>query len=56
MELDKLTQIQKASINYNSSPISLMKREYEKARKEVYENEHNNSRGKHISREQSSNC
>lgn len=39
MELDKLTQIQKASINYNSSPISLMKREYEKARKEVHKNE-----------------
>ena len=40
MELDKLTQIQKGSISNNSSPISLMRREYEKARKEVYEHEH----------------
>jgi hypothetical protein len=54
MDLDKLTQIQKASINYHTSELSLIKREYE--RKEVYENEHNNSRGKHIDREQSSNC
>lgn len=37
MELDKLTQIQKASINYHTSELSLLKREYK--RKEVYENE-----------------
>lgn len=54
MDLDKLTDLQKASINYHTSELSLLKREYE--RKEVYEHEHNNSRGKHISREQSSNC
>lgn len=46
MELDKLTQIQKATINYNSSPLSLMKREYEKARKEVQEHEHNTDKPK----------
>jgi hypothetical protein len=39
MDLDKLTQIQKASINYRTSELSLIKREYE--RKEVYEYEHN---------------
>lgn len=44
-DLDKLTQVQKDSINYNSSIISLYKREYEKARKEVHLHEHNNSRG-----------
>lgn len=36
-ELDRLTQIQKASINYHTSEMSLIKHEYE--RKEVYENE-----------------
>mgnify|MGYP007101866301 CR=1 FL=1 len=40
MDLDKLTQIQKATINYNSSPLSLMRREYEKMRKEVQEHEY----------------
>lgn len=55
-DLDTLTDIQKASINYHTSEMSLMKQEYEKARKEVYKNERNNRRRKHISREQSSNC
>jgi len=55
-DLDKLTQVQKDSISYNSSIMSLYKREYEKARKEVQEHEHNNSRRKHISREQSGDC
>lgn len=40
MDLDRLTQIQKDSINYHTSEMSLMKREYEKARKEVYKYEH----------------
>ena len=40
MELDKLTQIQKDSINYHTSEMSLMKQEYEKARKEVHKHEH----------------
>lgn len=39
MDLDRLTQIQKDSINYHTSEMSLMKREYEKARKEVQEHE-----------------
>lgn len=39
-DLDKLTQVQKDSISYNSSIMSLYKREYEKARKEVYKREH----------------
>ena len=39
-DLDKLTQVQKDSISYNSSIMSLYKREYEKARKEVQEHEH----------------
>lgn len=39
MELDRLTQIQKATINYHTSEMSLMRREYEKARKEVYKHE-----------------
>ena len=30
MELDKLTQIQKASINYHTSELSLINREYER--------------------------
>jgi len=46
MELDKLTQIQKATINYNSSTLSLMKREYEKTRKEVYKHEHSTDKPK----------
>lgn len=39
-DLDTLTQLQKDSINYHTSEMSLMKREYEKARKEVYKHEH----------------
>lgn len=30
MELDRLTQIQKASINYHTSELSLLKREYKR--------------------------
>lgn len=37
MDLDKLTDLQKASINYHTSELSLLKCEYE--RKEVYKNE-----------------
>lgn len=36
-DLDTLTQLQKDSINYHTSELSLLKREYE--RKEVYKNE-----------------
>lgn len=38
-DLDTLTQLQKDSINYHTSGMSLLKREYEKARKEVHKNE-----------------
>lgn len=37
-DLDTLTQLQKDSINYHTSELSSIKREYE--RKEVYKNEH----------------
>lgn len=40
MILDTLTEPQKATISYHSTIISLMKKEYEKARKEVHEHEH----------------
>lgn len=36
-DLDKLTELQKSSISYHTSELSLIKREYE--RKEVYKNE-----------------
>lgn len=44
MDLDKLTNLQKASINHHTSELSLMKREYE--RKEVYEIEDSRNQSK----------
>lgn len=41
-DLDTLTQLQKDSINYHTSELSLLKREYE--RKEAYKHEHNTKR------------
>lgn len=53
-DLDTLTQLQKDSINYHTSELSSIKRDYR--RKEVCKNEHNNRRRQHILREQSGNC